>query len=191
VLAASRRRFEERLNPTSRTNTYGHFHSWRLLIDTKTIDALIRNLTVLGEAAKRVPEAVRALAPDVPWRAISGMRDVLIHDYFGVDEPLADHGESHGREQRSHAGRTLTGAEAWGIGEGEVRPSARVTHDRPGAAVMAASMNEAQDVLRAPPNEEVPLICVTTLVDEDRISRVSLVRQRRHAAQVHPAATGP
>ena len=59
-----------------------------LLADTKTIDALIRNLAVLGEAAKRVPEAVRALAPDVPWRAIAGMRDVLVHDYFGVDETI-------------------------------------------------------------------------------------------------------
>jgi uncharacterized protein with HEPN domain len=53
--------------------------------DHKTIDAVVRNLEVLGEAAKRVPAAVRSKAPDVPWRDISGMRDVLIHDYFGVD----------------------------------------------------------------------------------------------------------
>ncbi len=56
--------------------------------NTKTVDELIRNLAVLGEAAKRVPEDVRALAPDVPWRAITGMRDVLIHDYFGVDDAI-------------------------------------------------------------------------------------------------------
>lgn len=59
-----------------------------LLDDTKTIDALIRNLAVLGEAAKRVPEPIRPLAPDVPWRAIAGMRDVLVHDYFWVDETI-------------------------------------------------------------------------------------------------------
>jgi uncharacterized protein with HEPN domain len=53
--------------------------------DHKTIDAVVRNLEVLGKAAKRVPAAVRSKAPDVPWRDISGMRDVLIHDYFGVD----------------------------------------------------------------------------------------------------------
>jgi uncharacterized protein with HEPN domain len=53
--------------------------------DLRTLDAVIRNLEVLGEAAKRVSPAHRALAPQVPWRAVSGMRDVLIHDYFGVD----------------------------------------------------------------------------------------------------------
>jgi uncharacterized protein with HEPN domain len=53
--------------------------------DRKTIDAVVRNLEVLGEAAKRVPAVVRSQAPAIPWREISGMRDVLIHDYFGVD----------------------------------------------------------------------------------------------------------
>lgn len=56
--------------------------------DMKTVDALIRNLAVLGEAAKRVPEHIRARAPDVPWRAITGMRDVLVHDYFGIDDTI-------------------------------------------------------------------------------------------------------
>ena len=53
--------------------------------DRKTVDAVVRNLEVLGEIAKRVPEETRALAPDIPWRAIAGFRDVLIHDYFNVD----------------------------------------------------------------------------------------------------------
>jgi uncharacterized protein with HEPN domain len=42
-------------------------------------------LQVLGEAAKRVSDPTRALSPNVPWRSITGFRDVLIHDYFGVD----------------------------------------------------------------------------------------------------------
>ena len=47
-------------------------------------DAVVRRLEVIGEAAKHVPQAVRAGYPDVPWRRISGLRDVLIHEYFGV-----------------------------------------------------------------------------------------------------------
>lgn len=53
--------------------------------DQKTVDAVLRNLEVLGEAAKRVSDGTRALSPAIPWRSITGFRDVLIHDYFGVD----------------------------------------------------------------------------------------------------------
>ncbi len=48
-------------------------------------DAVIRNLEVLGEAAKRVTEEVRQSMPQVPWKRLAGLRDVLIHQYDGVD----------------------------------------------------------------------------------------------------------
>lgn len=48
-------------------------------------DAVIRNIEVIGEAAKRVSADVRAQFSSLDWRAICGMRDVLIHDYIGVD----------------------------------------------------------------------------------------------------------
>ncbi len=48
-------------------------------------DAVIRNFEVLGEAAKQIDQATRDAFPDVPWRRIAGLRDVLIHHYFGVD----------------------------------------------------------------------------------------------------------
>jgi uncharacterized protein with HEPN domain len=48
-------------------------------------DAVLRNLEVVGEAVKGLDDSSRSLAPDVPWRRIAGMRDVLIHHYFGVD----------------------------------------------------------------------------------------------------------
>jgi uncharacterized protein with HEPN domain len=48
-------------------------------------DAVIRNFEVIGEAAKRVSAESRTRMPCVNWRAICGMRDVLIHDYLGID----------------------------------------------------------------------------------------------------------
>jgi uncharacterized protein with HEPN domain len=56
--------------------------------DEKTFDAVIRNLEVLGEAAKHIPPQVRAQNPQVEWRKIAGMRDVIAHRYFGVDEDI-------------------------------------------------------------------------------------------------------
>lgn len=53
--------------------------------DRKTINAVIRSLEVLGEAAKRIPQDVRAKHPSIPWKDIAGMRDKLIHEYHGVD----------------------------------------------------------------------------------------------------------
>jgi len=53
--------------------------------DQKTIDAVVRNLEIIGEAVKQLPPEVRAKAPDVEWPKIAGLRDVLIHAYFGVD----------------------------------------------------------------------------------------------------------
>lgn len=53
--------------------------------DKKTQYAVIRALEIIGEASKKVPMDVRKSYPHVPWRLISGMRDKLIHDYFGVD----------------------------------------------------------------------------------------------------------
>ncbi len=52
--------------------------------DTKTQDAVVRNLEILGEAVKNLPESFTAEYPEVPWRFIAGMRDKLIHHYFGV-----------------------------------------------------------------------------------------------------------
>jgi len=56
--------------------------------DVKTFDAVIRNLEIIGEAIKRVPEDVRSKYPDVEWRKIAGLRDILAHEYFGVDKEI-------------------------------------------------------------------------------------------------------
>lgn len=53
--------------------------------DRKTRNAVIRSIEVMGEAAKNIPESFRRKHPKVPWKKMAGMRDKLIHEYFGVD----------------------------------------------------------------------------------------------------------
>jgi uncharacterized protein with HEPN domain len=56
--------------------------------DRKTQDAVVRNLEITGEAAKRLSQPLKEAHPDVSWKSIAGMRDKLIHDYFGIDLQL-------------------------------------------------------------------------------------------------------
>ena len=60
----------------------------QFLADKKTQFAVVRALEIIGEAAKKVPDSIRSRYPDLPWREISGMRDKLIHDYFGVNNEV-------------------------------------------------------------------------------------------------------
>lgn len=55
------------------------------LEDTMIQDSVIRNLEIIGEAARNLPAELRKANPQVPWRSVTGMRNVLIHEYFGVD----------------------------------------------------------------------------------------------------------
>jgi uncharacterized protein with HEPN domain len=56
--------------------------------DDMRMDAVVRNLEVIGEAAKKLPSESRAAMPEVPWQRIAGLRDVLIHAYFGIDAEI-------------------------------------------------------------------------------------------------------
>lgn len=55
------------------------------LDDLKTQDAVIRNLEIIGEAARQISGPIRQKAPNIPWSSLAGMRNKLIHQYFGVN----------------------------------------------------------------------------------------------------------
>ena len=53
--------------------------------DDKTVDAVVRNLEVIGEASRNLPEEIKNPQPQVPWKNMIGLRNIAIHAYFGVD----------------------------------------------------------------------------------------------------------
>lgn len=56
--------------------------------DSKTLDAVVRNLEIIGEAVKNLPDSVRSAHSEIDWKRIGGLRDILIHEYFGVDAEI-------------------------------------------------------------------------------------------------------
>ena len=62
------------------------YASW--IEDQKTIDAVVRNLEIIGEAAANVPSEIQDRFTDIPWYQIKGMRNILIHEYFGTDNDV-------------------------------------------------------------------------------------------------------
>ena len=56
--------------------------------DRKTMDAVIRNLITIGEAAAYVPDHVIEAHPEIPWRDMSDMRNIIVHEYFGISDKI-------------------------------------------------------------------------------------------------------
>lgn len=53
--------------------------------DSKTIDSVLRNLEIIGEAARHIPAAIKTRHPELPWAEMLAMRNIVIHEYHGVD----------------------------------------------------------------------------------------------------------
>ena len=56
--------------------------------DSKTVDAVVRNLEIIGEAARHVPDEIVQQHPDIPWREMRDMRNLLSHEYFGINTKI-------------------------------------------------------------------------------------------------------
>jgi uncharacterized protein with HEPN domain len=85
----SRVYLEDILEAARKITAYtGSLSKTAFLEDEKTIDAVVRNLEVIGEAVKKLPEELRAQHSAVEWKKIAGLRDILIHEYFGLDAEI-------------------------------------------------------------------------------------------------------
>lgn len=81
--------FKDMLNSAEKIITYTSNHTKNdFLNDQKTIDAVIRNFEIIGEAANRLPEAYKAKLPNLAWSKLRGFRNRLVHDYIGIDYEL-------------------------------------------------------------------------------------------------------
>ena len=80
---------EDMLNSAAKVSRYTAGMSFEdFLADERTLDAVVRNLEIIGEAAKNVPPEVRDRYGDIEWRKIAGLRDILSHTYFKVSEAI-------------------------------------------------------------------------------------------------------
>ena len=73
------------LDSIAKIESYATVGKETFMTESHWQDAIIRNLEIIGEATKRLSIPLKEQYPDIPWRNISGLRDVLIHDYMGVD----------------------------------------------------------------------------------------------------------
>ena len=73
------------LDAIQKIERYSEVGHDELIAESMRHDAVIRQLEIIGEATKRLSPQMLGRHPEVPWRQVAGMRDVLIHDYMGVD----------------------------------------------------------------------------------------------------------
>ncbi len=84
-------RFADILAAIERCRRYGeHLDDEDELIAAMAYDAILRNLAVIGEAVRSMPDEVKSAAPATPWMSIAGLRNIVIHEYFRVDGSLID-----------------------------------------------------------------------------------------------------
>jgi len=84
-----RLRIEDILDASRRIAAYTKSMTYETFVaDGRTVDAVIRNLTVIGEAASHVPPEIRAEHAHIAWAEMRGIRNIVVHEYFGVDTQI-------------------------------------------------------------------------------------------------------
>jgi uncharacterized protein with HEPN domain len=73
------------LDAISKIESYTKVGKDQFITESHWQDAIIRNLEIIGEATKRLSSTFKSKNTEIPWRSIAGLRDILIHDYMGVD----------------------------------------------------------------------------------------------------------
>jgi uncharacterized protein with HEPN domain len=87
-----RLRVEDILDAIARIQRYVEGLTFeQFLADQKTVDAVVRNLEIIGEAVRHLSATQEGLPGEAPWVDIAGMRNILIHEYFGVDLKIIWH----------------------------------------------------------------------------------------------------
>jgi uncharacterized protein with HEPN domain len=82
-------RISDILGAISAVATYVKGMSYEdFIADRKTVDAVIRNLIIIGEAASRIPDEISLQHPEVPWNDMRAMRNFVVHEYFGVSDKI-------------------------------------------------------------------------------------------------------
>jgi uncharacterized protein with HEPN domain len=82
-------RLEDILEASIAIETYIRGFTYESFIsDRRTVDAVIRNLEIIGEAVKYLSDEITSQFPEIPWRAIAGFRDILAHSYFRTEDAI-------------------------------------------------------------------------------------------------------
>jgi len=77
---------EDMLQSMKRIEEYlGDLNFIRFKMSYMVVDAVVRNFEIIGEASKKIPKHIKEKYPEIPWRKMYGLRNLIAHEYFGVD----------------------------------------------------------------------------------------------------------
>jgi len=80
---------EDILQATEKILSYTQGMSFdEYMVDTKTVDAVVRNFSIIGEAANKIPPEFKSAHPEIEWHRIRGFRNRIVHEYFDIDHEL-------------------------------------------------------------------------------------------------------